>query len=87
MNLHPKQIAFDQSDSPHDDIPIVARSIRTRLLKRQPMEWSMTLSNQSQSRLIMADTQDMKNLDEQQNYALANNSDPKNVQELTSYVS
>lgn len=35
----------------------------------------------------MADTQDMKNLDEQQNYALANNSDPKNVQELTSYVS
>ncbi|CAB3373510.1 heat shock factor-binding protein 1 [Cloeon dipterum] len=34
----------------------------------------------------MAETPDMKNLDEQQNYALANNSDPKNVQELTTYV-
>jgi hypothetical protein len=86
MNRHPQKLHMT-SDSLHDDISIVARSIRTRLLKRQPMEWSMKLSNQSQSRLIMADTQDMKNLDEQQNYALANNSDPKNVQELTSYVS
>jgi hypothetical protein len=36
----------------------------------------------------MADVkQDMKSVDDQQNYSIGNSSDPKNMQELTQHVS